>query len=257
MNEPNDFDPDWKDPRGKQPSPSAEGKTFGDRVRAAMTETPTATPSAREAEIISAALLSSEIQVRVRCLDPKGTEASLVRMAFVQGALWQADIDAQEVSTARDLVASYDRQDELCGTEFECVDQVTDVLRLLKSQRDKANEDCFAVMQRLTLALDEIGVLRSQMGGDIALIRKYKTLSEHYHAALHVVRKKVTIYKDGLEFILRTEKSEAWGIARDVLSEAGRAAAEGSADETGEAKSGEGSASDQALPQGGAKETHE
>jgi hypothetical protein len=35
------------------------------------------------------------------------------------------------------LVASYDRQDEVIGAEFEGVDGVTDVIRLLKTERDQ------------------------------------------------------------------------------------------------------------------------
>lgn len=42
-----------------------------------------------------------------------------------------------ERDKARALVASYDRQDELIGTEFEGVDEVTDVIRLLKQERDE------------------------------------------------------------------------------------------------------------------------
>lgn len=34
------------------------------------------------------------------------------------------------------LVASYDRQDELISTEFDGVDEVTEVIRLLKAERD-------------------------------------------------------------------------------------------------------------------------
>lgn len=46
---------------------------------------------------IADALRSSEIQVRARCLDPKSNEASLVRMAFVQGALWRAGKETEKL----------------------------------------------------------------------------------------------------------------------------------------------------------------
>lgn len=42
----------------------------------------------------------------------------------------------KELEEAKALVASYDRQDDLIGTEFEGVDEVTDVIRLLKDERD-------------------------------------------------------------------------------------------------------------------------
>lgn len=46
----------------------------------------------------------------------------------------------QRAERAEQLVASYDRQDELIGTEFEGVDEVTEVIRLLKQERDTTTE---------------------------------------------------------------------------------------------------------------------
>jgi hypothetical protein len=43
---------------------------------------------------------------------------------------------------AEALVASYDRQDELIGTEFEGVDEVTEVIRLLKLQLAETTRLC-------------------------------------------------------------------------------------------------------------------
>lgn len=58
-----------------------------------------------------------------------------------QETITQLRAQLEEAKNERDracaLVASYDRQDELIGTEFEGVDEVTDVIRLLKQERDQ------------------------------------------------------------------------------------------------------------------------
>lgn len=54
-----------------------------------------------------------------------------------------------ELEKQKEIVASYDRQDELLGTEFEGVDEVTDVIRLLKQERDAlalALDACYEVV---------------------------------------------------------------------------------------------------------------
>jgi hypothetical protein len=58
----------------------------------------------------------------------------------------------RERDEALALVASYDRQDELIGTEFEGVDEVTEVIRLLKQERDAALASCAALAKAKGLA---------------------------------------------------------------------------------------------------------
>lgn len=50
---------------------------------------------------------------------------------------WFVERQSAELERLKALMASYDRQDELLGTEFEGVDEVTDVIRLLKQERDR------------------------------------------------------------------------------------------------------------------------
>lgn len=78
-----------------------------------------------------------------------------------------------ELGKQKEIVTSYDRQDELLGTEFEGVDEVTDVIRLLKQERD-------ALALALDACYDVVGVADSTMDSPIrVIIEKAKASLSH------------------------------------------------------------------------------
>ncbi len=79
-----------------------------------------------------------------------------------------------ECTRLQSVVDSYDRQDELLGTEFEGVDEVTDIIRLLKQERDTLTEKLLQIASefenefiiRLENELQKRGVDTSGWDGD-------------------------------------------------------------------------------------------
>ncbi len=90
----------------------------------------------------------------------------------------------EERDKAVALVESYDRQDDIIGAEFEGVDEVTDVIRLLKQERDvlKIENDTFRESLPTCPEAHELEQLRKECEGLRNILTDAETERDMYKA---------------------------------------------------------------------------